>query len=241
MKISNQTFTVLLMLTISILFACKKDKGPENTVRDIEGNVYKTVKIGTQTWMMENLKVTKLNDGTPIDNLITNEEWGNSTGAAYCWYDNDKNAHEKYGALYNLAAVYTDKLAPKGWHVATDADWVYVRDYLINNGYNYDEGNVTDNHVAKALASTSGWVSNLTPGNVGYNQALNNKSGFNALPAGVRFFDGYFTGLGEYATFWSSLPKGAQGGNWGLDFFHSLLYYNSNNKLSGYSVRCVKD
>ncbi len=224
-----------------MLFACKKDKGPENTVRDVEDNVYKTVKIGTQTWMMENLKVTKLNDGTPIDNLVTDDEWGNSTGAAYCWYDNDKQANEKYGALYNLSAVYTDKLAPKGWHVATDADWAYLRDYLINNGYNYDEGNVADNHVAKALATNSGWVTDPTLGNVGNNQTSNNKSGFNALPAGLKQVSD-FIALGESAVFWSSLPKGiTQGTAWSVDSYNSGLNKITFFHRYGLSVRCVKD
>ncbi len=103
---------------------CKKKEviiPPITTVTDANGNVYNTVKIGSQTWMVENLKTTKFNDGTPIIPTETNDSaWAALTSPAYCWYNNNKATFgTKYGGLYNLYAVNTGKLSPIGWYVAT--------------------------------------------------------------------------------------------------------------------------
>ena len=94
------------------------------SVTDIENNNYKTVKIGTQWWMAENLKTTKYNDGTSIPYVTDNWEWYNLTTPAYCWKNNDPEANKNiYGAMYNWYAVNTGKLCPAGWHVSTKPDW----------------------------------------------------------------------------------------------------------------------
>src|SRR5574344_1392260 len=86
------------------------------TVTDIDGNVYHTITIGTQTWMVENLKVSKYNDGTAIPNVTDATAWAALTTGAYCDYNNDVANGTKYGHLYNWYAVNTGKLAPSGWH-----------------------------------------------------------------------------------------------------------------------------
>lgn len=98
---------------------------------DVDGNVYKTVTIATQRWMAENLKTTKLNDGTSIPNVTDGKAWKNLTTPGYCWYDNDPKYYgNTYGALYNFYAVETNKLCPTGWHVPTDAEWDILIDHL---------------------------------------------------------------------------------------------------------------
>ena len=93
-------------------------------VTDIEGNVYKTVMIGTQVWMAENLKTTKYNDDSAIPNVTVNADWIALTADAYCWAQNDEATYKPlYGALYNWYAVETGKLCPTGWHVPTDAEF----------------------------------------------------------------------------------------------------------------------
>lgn len=232
-------FCLLMLMTV----ACKKDKasGPQyGTVTDIEGNVYKTIKIGDQEWMAENLKTHKLNDGTPIAYVTSDATWAdvNNTNPMMCYYDNDvDNNKDKYGALYNWYAVNTGKLPPAGWHVPTDADWKKLEDYLIANGYNYD-GTTTGNKIAKSLAAKSGWEPDLDPGNVGNDQASNNKAGFYILPAGYRSESGTFLGLGVIGYFKSA---GHSNNYWGVEAHAPYLNWNAMQIGVGLPIRCVKD
>ena len=109
-------FLILLMFVCS----CTEEDSSNtvisgNTVTDIDGNVYQTVKIGTQTWMVENLKTTKFNDGTSIPNITDSLAWWALSTPGYCFYNNDTANKSIYGALYNWYTVKTDKLAPTGW------------------------------------------------------------------------------------------------------------------------------
>lgn len=240
---------MLLSLGIFLLAltSCKKDKpsGPQfGTVTDVEGNVYKTVKIGNQWWMAENLKTHKLKDGTPISYVIDNIIWSDPSIASpmMCYYENnDVENKDKYGALYNWYAVNTGNLAPEGWHVATLADWEKMRDFLISNGYNYD-GTTAVNKIAKSLAAVTGWANDPTPGNVGNDQESNNKSGLNILPGGIRESDGTFSTGSSLQTVWTSVELNQ------TDGISIKLAYNNpgltdgwSSKLKGRPVRCVKD
>jgi len=106
-------------------------------VTDIDGNVYRTVQIGNQVWMAENLKTTKYPDGTSISYPgADNTAWQNNTTGAYAWYNNDISWKDSYGALYNWHAVNSDKgLCPPGWHVPSDAEWTQLVDYVVSQGY----------------------------------------------------------------------------------------------------------
>lgn len=121
--------------------------------------------------------------------------------------------------------------------MATDADWQKLADYLIYNGYNYDE-TTTGNKIAKSLAATSGWASDITTGNVGNEQGSNNKSGYNALAGGFRDQDGQFYEFGYVCHFWSA-DKLAN--VWGLECNVSGIQNTQIEKRLGLSVRCVKD
>ena len=113
----------------------------DNNAIDIDGNEYNVIKIGDLYWTVENLKTTKFNDGTDIKLITDNEEWDDgweNNMPAYCYYDNDLDNKNKYGALYNFHVVNTGKLAPEGWRVPTDDDWTNLEDYLIYSGYNWD-------------------------------------------------------------------------------------------------------
>lgn len=224
---------------VFILFSCKKEQA-SLTVTDIDGNVYKTVKIGDQIWMAENLKTHKLNDGTPIAYVTADITWSdvNSTEPMMCYYDNDVDKYmDKFGALYNFYAVQTGKLAPQGWHIPTDADWQKLQDYLIANGYNYD-GSTSGNKIAKSLAAKTGWDIVQNVGSVGHDQLTNNRSGFNVIPAGYRAESGTFIGLGQLAFFKAT----ANPFNfWGLDANDLTLNTNAINAHAGLSIRCIKD
>jgi len=169
-----------------------------NTIKDVDGNVYHTLTIGTQTWMVENLKTTKYRNGDQIPNVTDNAAWSNHTTGAYCNYNNDATTGNKYGKLYNSSAVRDSRnLAPIGWHVANDADWkklvYYVAAYLGTSG-----------SIAKALASTTDWVSSNDAGAVGNDLTKNNTTGFSALPAGNRSNNGSFNDVGYYGYWWGT-------------------------------------
>jgi uncharacterized protein (TIGR02145 family) len=209
--------------------SCKKDNNNDSssagTVTDVDGNVYHTVKIGTQTWMVENLKTTKYNDGTSIPKVIDNDEWSELSTDAYCWYDNDSATNvDSNGALYNWEAAQSDKLAPAGWHVATDADWTTLVTFL--------EGESTAGGKLKEKG-TGNWQSP--------NTGATNEVGFSALPGGYRSTDGTFADLGLSADWWtSSEVNGTNAWFRGVGNNLTGISRVSLSKVYGLSVRCVK-
>jgi uncharacterized protein (TIGR02145 family) len=216
-----------LMLILSyITVSCEKDSDGNDAVRDIEGNVYHIVNIGTQVWMMENLKSTKYNDSTSIPLVTDASQWENLNSAGYCWYDNDGIANkDTYGALYNWNAVNTGKLAPDGWHVATDEDWTILITYL--GGADEAGGKLKE-------MGTGLWE---TP-----NTGATNESDFTAIPGGYRHMDGEFSEIGQSATWWSSTSANTNDAYFrGIGFDNANISRNNYNKRYGFSVRCVKD
>jgi uncharacterized protein (TIGR02145 family) len=214
------------------------------TVTDIDGNVYTTVKIGRQVWTVENLKTANYNDNTAIPLVKDKDEWGKcelSNKAAYCWYNNNIAYKEKYGALYNWYAVNTGKLAPKGWHVPTDAEWDELQEYLIANGYNWD-GTTEDNNIAKAMAAKTDWLADDYEGTIGNDLSKNNRSGFSALPGGCRYPIGFFDNQGEIVYWWSTMEYGSSDAyDRELNYNYSALTKLDYHKNSGFSVRLVRD
>jgi len=176
-------------------------------------------------WLKENLKSTKLNDGTPVLNLISNSDWTNNLSGAYCWYNNDANHKESYGALYNWHAVNTGKLCPKGWHVPTDVEWSTLTDHL--------GGSDIAGLVLKE-EGTSHWS--------GPNTGVTNETRFTALPGGCRYFSGGFDDLTYYGYWWSSSLFSATAG-WYMVMYHFTDEVDGldGNKNHGFSVRCIMD
>ncbi len=245
---------VILLAWVSVTLAGTATGGYEpvsadtntGSVTDIDGNVYTTEKIGNQVWMVENLRTTKYNDGTPIPLVTDSAAWKALTTPGYCYYNNTTNADsiKKYGALYNWYVVNTKKLAPKGWHVPTDAEWTTLENYLIANGYNWD-GTTTDNKIAKSMAAKTDWETYTAAGTIGNDLIKNNKSGFSALPGGFRSNDGIFFNIGRGGYWLSASEIDAS-----RTFFRSLLFGNDNlfrpsrygnPKSCGLSVRLLRD
>lgn len=222
------------------IFLLKNSIAGDGMVKDYENNKYNTIKIGAQVWMAENLKTITYNDGTSIPLILEDSEWAALTTPAYCWPSNDIINKNTYGALYNWYTVATGKLCPIGWHIPSEAEWIILTDYLTNNGYGY-QGSGDD--IAKSLSVTFSWYLSSTLGNVGNNQESNNRSGFTATGAGIRYyFDGSFLVLGQECHLWSSLSANASGA-YQIDFKNetSTIRNGGAGKASGLSVRCLKD
>lgn len=240
-----------------MVFACDKTEtgiensndftGTSGTFIDQRDNItYKWVKIGEQIWMAENLKATKYNDGSDIPNVTEDIEWFNLKTGAYCWYNNDASANKNiYGALYNWYAVNTGKLAPKGWHIPTDEEWIILENSLIVNGFNYD-GTTSGNKIAKSMADKTSWALTTKVGTPGMDLPSNNRSGFSGRAGGQRItYYKVFNYIGEEGIWWSSTNIEVNNSKYGINseiFTHlpGLMIYNSPMS-SGFSIRCIKD
>jgi uncharacterized protein (TIGR02145 family) len=213
--------------------------------KDADGNNYTVVKIGSQVWMAENLKTTKYNDGVSIPLVSSNTSWGTQTNGAYCWYNNDAATYKNlFGALYNWYAVNTGKLAPTGWRVASDADWITLNTYLMaEKGLMYDPNSV-NNSNAKSLAIDTLWRKSDNSEAPGFDLKRNNASGFCAVGAGYRYnVNGSYGYGGEYAYWWCTDAYSATNA-WRLQFSYNDAYVSRSKgsvKSIGHSVRCVKN
>lgn len=226
-------FFKLLLSAILLLLTCGYfsvfAQNVDGTVTDIEGNSYKTVVIGNQEWMAENLKTTKYNDGTDIPLEEENKTWIAITTPAYCWYSNDQHNKDYFGALYNWHAVYTGKLCPEGWRVPTDDEWTQLTDFL--GGLEIAGGKLKQ-------SGTELWNSP--------NFGANNESGFSALPGGYRY--GYFWGNGEFyekglnGYFWTSTEyTDTHARTRTVNAERAKVYQSVFVKNNGFCVRCMKD
>ena len=224
----------IISLLVIALFSMLvfQTKRPPGVIRDIDGNIYHTVKIGTQTWMLENLKTTKYSDGTTIPVLRENKLWINDGIGACCYYNNDTANLKVYGLLYNALAILNPrKLAPKGWHIPSDKEWQTLIDYLggekVAGGKLKEKGN-------------KHWKENID---------ATNKSGFTALPAGFR--DCFIQVTGKNSCYdWLGLRTlFASSTVWGdkiiwvrdLQNINSMVIRKHGGGCSGISVRCIKD
>jgi uncharacterized protein (TIGR02145 family) len=131
---TSKFFSVLIAALIVVMFSCKKEDAPDpNQIVDIDGNVYHSVVIGNQTWLVENLKVTHFNDGAPIPLVEDQTKWNSLPSTAspgFCYYDNKIENKKVYGCLYNWYCVRDAKIAPAGYHVANNCDWITIMNYF---------------------------------------------------------------------------------------------------------------
>ncbi|HEY5407042.1 MAG TPA: fibrobacter succinogenes major paralogous domain-containing protein [Ginsengibacter sp.] len=213
-------FTFLFIATTSIA-----------QVTDIDGHQYKTVKIGTQVWMAENLNVSHFQNGDPIPE---SKDWVVSEDGkpAWCYYNNDVTNGNKYGRLYNWYVVNAKRgLAPKGWHIPTEGEWKILINYLGGN-----------NVACSKLKTTNGWLKS-TYAKAGINNGNGtNESGFTGLPAGLRADDLEFSALGYNFYFWSASAATSSAWSCTMDFSDCRIELtNDLFQRDGLSIRCVKD
>ena len=206
-------------------------KADNNSVTDIDGNTYKTVQIGNQVWMAENLKTAKYSDGTTIPNITNKTQWANLTSGAWCYYDNKAANNAKYGKLYNWYGVSkttngNKNICPTGWHVPTDAEWTVLTDYL--GGASVAGGKLKE-------VGTTNWNSPNTD--------ATDTSLFTGLPGGFRFYVGSYYYIGSLGYWWSSTEGSAAGSAWAclLSASNGGASRGSSDVKNGLSVRCLRD
>lgn len=221
-------FSVLgICLLLTFASSCKKDDDNSNQVKDIDGNVYHTVTIGTQVWMVENLKTTRYNDNTSIPLITDSTVWFNLTTPGYCWYSNDAVTYKNLsGALYNWYSINTGKLAPIGWRIPTDDDWTVLTTFLGGDS------------VAGGKLKETGTKNWQNP-----NISASNETGFTAIPGGYRSADGYFSKNKEFGYWWSSSEIMHSEYIWtrGIYNDYSNVFRGDVSKKVGFSIRCVRN
>jgi uncharacterized protein (TIGR02145 family) len=241
-KLKNCVMKKILSKLAVVIFiaSCNKNSTPAPApvptppLTDIDGNVYSTVKIGTQIWMQQNLNTSRYRNGDLIPKVTDSAAWVTLTTGAYCYYNNDSATYAAtYGKLYNWYAVNDSRgLAPAGWHVPSDAEWTTLVTYAISIKPSGDVG-------GKLKApGTAYWASP--------NSFATNSSGFTGLPAGQRYDDNVFFGIHTHAYFLSSSENNTNEA-WGRVLFFSPIGgfgtygLSSPIKRNGLSVRCIKD
>ena len=239
----------LLLLSAILIFACNSGDSTDTNdyiityteLINCDGNPVPAIVYGTQEWTVENACHKTYRDGTPIPEITDADDWNDLSTGAWCYYENDPTK----GVLYNwyaVAGIYDEvslnnaslrkEFAPQGWHVPSESEFsLFVYEYLPTNGYN-----------GKDMASTTGWDSSTNTGAVGNDQSLNNSTGFDALPVGIRNFSGDFLSEGKFTAFRISEEVNEQ-----TAFVKSLRYDGSGvsegfpNKEVGYAVRLIRD
>lgn len=189
---------IFFATALLIQSGCDKTEDPdiiveEDPITDIDGNVYKTINIGNQRWMVENLNVSHFRNGDPIPEAKTKTQWalaGTDGKPAWCYYNNDPGNASTYDKLYNWYALNDPRgQEPEGWRVPSTKEWAKLIDYLGG-----------DDIAGNKLKSMSGWDSS---GNG------DNSSRFTGLPGGGRLINGDFSDLGRAGIWWSSTENTA--------------------------------
>jgi uncharacterized protein (TIGR02145 family) len=201
------------------------------TMTDQQGNVYKTIVIGTQEWMAENLNTSIYRNGDAIPTNLSDSEWSATSNGAWAYYNNDPSYSCPYGKLYNwYTCVDARQLCPEGWHLPTDAEWTVLTDYLGGED------------IAGGKMKTTGNIEGATGVWYSPNQGAINSSGFSGVPGGGRLTNGDYATIGDEGYWWSSSESGTN------IAFHRNMSFNDddairlyNFKRVGFAVRCLSD
>lgn len=219
MSLKLGLFTIFIISLTSCI--TRSEVGP-NELIDIDGNIYGTIDVGSLKWMSENLRTGHYNDGTPIVEVDSPEDWGSSKSGAFSVYDGNKENDYVYGRLYNGYAVLSGKLCPDGWHVPTDVEW----ESLIQA--------IGGEHIA------GGHLKSKSRSWARMDMLSTDSIGFSALPGGVRGSSGRFSQIGQYGVWWTSttyLESMAWYYSLGGDSDFIGAHYSELNQ--GFSCRCV--
>jgi uncharacterized protein (TIGR02145 family) len=233
---------IIISLLVVLYTRCKEEDNPvpeTGTMTDIDGNVYKTVKIGSKWWMAENLKVQRYNNGDSIEYIhpnLADSVWSTLKTGAYCYFD------EKFGYLYNYYTLSDSReIAPKGWHIPGDEEWKDMEMYLGMSKEQTDSLNWRGINEGNKLKIVGGNTMYWAKSSDIYNIFGTNESGFTALGGASRIFNGQWGDLTHTSFWWSSSINEDQAWYRGLDYEKANVYRYYGPKNYGFSVRCVKD
>lgn len=234
---------IFFLFLLAVACNDKEDPVPvleTGVVTDVDGNSYKTVRIGDQWWMAENLKVKTYRNGVIVPNITDSADWVQLQSGGYCIYNNGNNQSDEPGLLYNWDAVNnTAGLAPAGWHVPTDEEWKKLEQHLGMNAAESDKSGWRGSNEGDKIKieSPQGWTQ--------YQSVwATNESGFTALAGSCRLPNAEFGQPGLFATgFWWTGSQTGTSDAWYryLDYKNSNVFRSHDSKLYGFSVRCVKD
>ncbi len=204
------------------------------TVKDIDGNVYNTLTIGTQIWMAEDLKVFHYRNGDTISYVYIESYWAALNTGAYCYYDGWSGSRVR---LYNWFAVNDSRgLAPVGWHIPSDAEWKTLINFVDSTDFREDKTGDRDVFPGGKLKETGvyNWHSP--------NTNATNESGFTALPGGLRLENGSYQYIGKHGSWWSSTIFDDNNARYvSMNYNDDYIDRHHRNKKCGFSVRCIKD
>lgn len=230
------TYRLLKVLIVFIVLALNMQCKPTHadTVKDIDGNTYRTALIGDFYWMTENLKSTKYNDGSTIPCIKDQFLWLRLDSAAYCYYQNNESYADTSGLMYNWYAINSGKLCPIGWHVPSDDEWKQLEGFAdtkfgIGDSI-WDKHGLRGFDSGQRLKSVTGWREGVEG---------TDEFGFNALPGGERLTR--FYGGGSSGFWWTSTEASSSSA-----YYRNLIYSfetiarDTHPKRMGFSVRCIK-
>jgi len=208
-----------------------------DTVVDVDGNKYKTVTIGGQIWMQQNLRVARYRNGDPIPNVTVNSQWGSLTTGAFCWEGNDPSRDIPYGKLYNFYAVEDPRgICPVGWRVGTDNDWKVLETTagMIASDLNVDGKRGEIQNVGGKLKALTWWSSP--------NTGATDEFGFSYTPGGYRSSDGLFFNRQNAGTYWTNTDAAPNPWNRGMISSDKGIFRNQHvHKRTGLLIRCLKE
>jgi uncharacterized protein (TIGR02145 family) len=246
-KFVTVKLTIICLIFVSIVFfnACKKEetnntKQAADSITDIDGNVYKTVKIGSQWWMAEDLRVVRFRNGDSIikvgnisqySSQFDTLRWTNIDSGAYCTNN---------GIKYNWYAIGdTRNIAPIGWHVPTDDEWKQLEMHLGMSNTDANKVNWRGTNEGNKLKLQSGWYNSSNA----YQVWGTNESGFTALGKGCVMFNGQNGAPGATYTgfWWTSTKQGNEAWYRYLDYQKPNVFRYYGPLTYGFSIRCVKD
>ncbi len=234
-------FSVVALM--GFLISCEEEVEPVYSCVDYDGNNYKTVVIGNQVWMAENLHSTHATDGGKVFLPSELTDWAIKDVEKRFILSNDTSYVSIYGFMYNYLAIENGKMAPRRWRIPTKDDWEALFAYVKSKKYAYEPTADAD-WVGKALASKTIWFESSVVGSVGNNMSLNNSSGFNALPGGYRSSIGEYFGEKERACFWTSTLDSETNRPLVVYLDNDELVFKADTFLSneqGCYLRCVRD
>ncbi len=245
----RQYFTVMLYILFFSLFANAQEKVHAfKSITDVEGNSYKTIQVGKQEWMAENLRTTSFRDGSPITYTEQDREWYNTKKAAWCYYDDLPSYNPLYGKLYNAYVILDAKgICPSGWRIPSKKDWDDLQSFLGRNWVAAKLKSEKSLHWQSPPLANSWSRGEAAPKRIYtyIGPPTNNASGMTMLAGGFREQPGTYRKMCQEGTYWtypmmSSSPPVYYPAVM-LSYMFGGVTEREVGPNTGASIRCIKE